>query len=182
MGDWCRAARWFDNQAKLHMTCRTFFSPGFCRYVMFTTRALEHMYSHAQRSSFAKEAGGELFARVIDTYRLVIDSASGPHPSDKRGRHSFLPDVEAGAKERLRQFERGLHAVGLWHTHPERIPTPSSLDKRTTEEYLTAFNGERDRYFSVTLGNCGSHPTMTVWSVDNRGWTSWTEAGYQPAD
>jgi proteasome lid subunit RPN8/RPN11 len=159
------------------MTCRTFFSPGYLQYVMFTPRALEHMYSHAQRTAFAKEAGGELFSRVITAQRLIIDSASGPHLGDKRGRHSFLPDVAAGTEERLRQFELGLHAVGLWHTHPERVPKPSTLDKRTTKEYLEAFDGERDRYFSVILGNCGNHPVMTVWSVSTCACTPWREAG-----
>ncbi|MBU9192990.1 Mov34/MPN/PAD-1 family protein [Burkholderia gladioli] len=159
------------------MTCRTFFSAGYSEYVMFTRAALEHMYLHVQHSRCAKEAGGELFARVFDASCVVIDSASGPHLSDKRSRYSFLPDVDAGAKERLLQWEQGLHAVGLWHTHPECVPTPSGPDRRTTEQYLRAFDGERARYFSVILGNRGAHPVMTVLSVSNRGWTPWVEAG-----
>ncbi|WP_427183783.1 Mov34/MPN/PAD-1 family protein [Bordetella bronchialis] len=137
------------------MTWRTFFSPNFDSYVLFANDALGHMYAYSQRGCFSKEAGGELFARVIDGHRMVIVHASGPHPQDQRSRHSFVPDERAGAKERLRNYELGLHAVGLWHTHPEHVPVPSGRDRCTTEEYLSAFNGERDRYLMAIIGNRG---------------------------
>ncbi|WP_257737079.1 Mov34/MPN/PAD-1 family protein [Pandoraea pnomenusa] len=142
---------------------------------MFSSEALAHMSAHVQRRRLAKEAGGELFARVADAAGLVVECASGPHPSDKRTRCSFLPDVTAAAAERSRQYERGLHAVGLWHTHPELIPNYSHLDRLTTEQYLTAFAGERGHYLMVILGNLRGPPAMRVWSVDNEHCTAWGE-------
>ena len=29
-------------------------------------------------------------------------------------------------------FDRGLHFLGTWHTHPEAVPAPSVTDKETS--------------------------------------------------
>jgi len=57
--------------------------------------------------------------------------------------------------------------VGLWHTHPEKIPSPSGLDCQTTEDYLKAFQGQREHYLMVILGNGNrsNKPNMTVLSA-----------------
>lgn len=158
------------------MSCRTFFTPGCDQYVLFTAAALAHMYAHVQRHRRSKEAGGELFSVAPESDSLVIDVATGPHPSDRRGRHSFQPDVEVATAERLAQFTRNRHAVGLWHTHPEPFPSPSSRDRKTTAEYFAGFSGERDRYLMVILGDRHDPPAMVVWGLDAVGWNRWIEA------
>ncbi|MNK19449.1 hypothetical protein D3C87_376700 [compost metagenome] len=164
------------------MTCRTFFSPDRTRYVLFTEKALRHMYSYAQRKWYQTEAGGEIYSPTPYSSSLLVDAVVGPHPKDRRSRHSYNPDVRAATKARNVEYGRERHAIGLWHTHPEQRPSPSGQDRKTTEEYLRAFSNDRERYLSVIIGNHGEVPEMTVWSAEKCGsWLCWTEFRGQPA-
>jgi len=154
---------------------RIFFYPDFRRYVLFTEDALNHMYAHVQRRCWHKEAGGEIYTVALDNCALIITTATGPNPGDRRGRHSFNPDITATTRHREVQFAHDQHAVGLWHTHPEAQPSPSGQDKKTTEEYLEAFRDDRDRYLMVILGNRGEFPNMAVWSVELSAKGRWVE-------
>lgn len=147
--------------------------PDSSHYVLFTQPVLDHMYSHAQRRWWQKEAGGEIFSRVPDSTGLVIDSVTGPNPKDRRSRHGWNPDCLAADADRQNQFQLGLHAIGLWHTHPEPMPQPSAQDRETTFDYLEAFNKQRSRYLMVIIGNRGAPTAMSVWIAlqeYNRGW------------
>lgn len=160
----------------MNIRCRTFFSPDMTRYVLFTESVLSHMYSHAQRKMFQTEAGGEIYSPTPFYSSLVVDDVAGPHPGDRRGRCSFNPDVKATTQARYAKYEQGRHAVGLWHTHPERQPSPSGTDKSTTEDYLRAFKSDRERYLQVIIGNRGAVPAMTVWCAEKCGnWLRWDE-------
>lgn len=164
----------------MSVKCRTFFSPDMSRYVLFTESVLSHMYAHAQRRIFQTEAGGEIYSPTPYYSSLVVDDVAGPHPQDRRSRCSFNPDIEATTQARHAKYEQGRHAVGLWHTHPERQPTPSGTDKSTTEDYLRAFKSDRERYLTVIVGNRGAVPAMAVWSAEKCGkWLHWDEPHYQ---
>jgi integrative and conjugative element protein (TIGR02256 family) len=158
------------------MNCRTFFSPDMSNYILVTESALKYMYTFVQRNWRQTEAGGEIYSTTPCSPGLVIDTVTGPHPQDRRTRHSCNPDVEATTKARYEEFARDRHAVGLWHTHPEPAPSPSGQDRKTTEEYLKSFGNERDRYLSIIIGNCGKVPKMSVWSMEKSGkWLQWAE-------
>lgn len=133
------------------------------------------MYAHVQKLPWKKEAGGEVFAITSNGHGLIVTTATGPNKGDRRGTHSFNPDVDASTRDRIFQYTKGRHAVGLWHTHPENNPSPSGLDRQTVEEYLKAFQGDRDRYLMVILGNRGDPPNMAVWSAGRNDWGRWVE-------
>lgn len=154
---------------------RIFFYPGNDRYVLFTEPALSHMYSHTQRRLWNKEAGGELFSFDPNSCGLIISTANGPNKTDFRNRHAWNPDINALFKDRHTEFEQNKHAVGLWHTHPEKSPTPSRLDRETTYEYLSSFQGERLYYLMVIIGNQGSIPAMAVWSANSEKRGNWIQ-------
>lgn len=157
------------------MNNRLFFFPGHGRYVLFIAAALEHMYRHAQRRIWHKEAGGEIYAIDPGANGLIVTSALGPNRGDRRTRFSFNPDIEAVKRDREQQFAVGLHAVGLWHTHPEACPSPSGQDRQTAEEYLSSFHGERECYLLVIVGNCGNPPSMKVWAASQGSFATWVE-------
>lgn len=152
---------------------RIFFYPDSTRYVLFTEQALAHMYAHAQRRPWQKEAGGEIFSTEPDATGLVISTAAGPNPRDRRSRCSWNPDTTASDRNRQSEFALGRHAVGLWHTHPEPSPSPSYLDRQTIREYLEAFQSDRSRYLMVIIGNHGSPPNMGVWVTTSEGYGGW---------
>jgi integrative and conjugative element protein (TIGR02256 family) len=154
---------------------RVFFYPDNSQYVLFADHALAHMYSHAQRRLWQKEAGGEIFSSEPDSNGLIINNALGPNPTDQRRRHAWNPDVKASDLNRQSEFEQHRHAVGLWHTHPERLPSPSWRDQNTTWEYLDSFQGDRSRYFMVIIGNHGSVPEMAVWVANGQSPREWVQ-------
>lgn len=152
---------------------RLFFFPDFHRYVLLEKEVLHALYAHAQRFPWCKEAGGELYAAAPNDLGLVICRASGPNPSDLRSRHRFNPDLASVARDRYEQFMRGLHAVGLWHTHPESQPRPSHLDRETTLAYMRGFNGDRARYLMVIIGSAGDPPEVVVCSAEANSECQW---------
>lgn len=151
---------------------RIFFYPDAARYVLFTEPALIHMYAHTQRHPWQKEAGGEIFSMYPGSAGLIIHSATGPNSNDRRRRNSWNPDIKAADLNRQTEFAQGKHAVGLWHTHPEPFPSPSTQDRKTTQEYLATFNSDRSRYLMVIVGNRNSPPAIGVWvaTAENGGW------------
>ncbi len=161
---------------------RFFFYPDNTRYVLFTEQVLTHMYAHAQRRVWQKEAGGEIFSSEPDTGGLIITAATGPNPSDYRRRCSWNPNIKASDRNRQIEFTFNRHAVGLWHTHPENSPSPSGRDQTTTWEYLNAFCGDRSRYLMVIIGNRGKIPGMAVWVAScapSRDWVQLNEVAPQ---
>ncbi|PWK29720.1 Mov34/MPN/PAD-1 family protein [Pseudomonas sp. OV226] len=154
---------------------RIFFYPDNTRYVLFTEQALFHMYAYAQRRLWQKEAGGEIFSSEPDAGGLIITAATGPHPSDRRSRFAWNPNINASDRYRQIEFSHNRHAVGLWHTHPENVPTPSGRDQATTREYLDAFRGDRSRYLMVIIGNRGSVPRMAVWVASHQSTHKWVQ-------
>jgi integrative and conjugative element protein (TIGR02256 family) len=98
--------------------------------VVFDDKVLAHLHNHRQTRFWHREAGGLLFAR-IDGRTITVEEATGPRRSDRRSRFSYSGDRIAEQLEIESMFERGLHYVGDWHTHPEGRPTPSARDDET---------------------------------------------------
>lgn len=145
------------------MSERQFQLPHGRGVVVLSEIVLTHMYKYAQTAIWNREAGGQLFSSTPEQAVVTISMATGPHHQDKRTRCSFHPDICKATEDRHEQFAKGLHAVGLWHTHPESWPEPSDCDRTTTQEYLTAFHGEMEGFLQVIVGNKGSPFNLTVW-------------------
>lgn len=159
------------------MNSRLFFQPDGSSYVLFVGKVLQKLYAHAQRRFWQTEAGGEIFTPDTGGPGIVITAATGPNPRDRRGRHSFIPDVATATADRLRQYEDGRHAVGIWHTHAEASPIPSKRDQITTEDYLKGFGTDRECYLLIIVGNAGNPPVVDVWAVEaGRSGVRWVEA------
>jgi len=101
--------------------------------LVLTDAVLAHFRKHRQVRRWNREAGGQLFAR-FDTPQIRIEVATGPRPTDKRGRTYYHPDRRAERKEIMSQHKRGFHYVGDWHTHPARHPNPSGIDVRNISD------------------------------------------------
>ncbi|WP_374346548.1 Mov34/MPN/PAD-1 family protein [Phenylobacterium sp.] len=95
--------------------------------VILAEPVLAHLAGHRQHRFWQSEAGGQLFAR-LDGGDIVIVEATGPRPSDRRGRNFYRPDKRAEQAEIDARHPRGLHFVGDWHTHPQAHPEPSGSD------------------------------------------------------
>ena len=88
---------------------------------------IEHFRRHQQSQRNRAEAGGQLFATFSGS-SIEVSRATGPRKSDRRSPFGFKPNRGAERREIKKLFRVGLHYVGDWHTHPQRIPVPSSTD------------------------------------------------------
>lgn len=141
--------------------------------VVFSVVVLAHMYGNAQRRVWQKEAGGQIFSPNPHESEVLVTSATGPYPEDQRNRHRFIPNIRRIRFDAMQSFTEGMHSIGLWHTHPEAKPSPSSMDEATTREYLAGHSAEMAGFLLVTLGNEGPQPNMSVYFVGRRLAESW---------
>lgn len=116
--------------------------------LIITSQAVEQLLLHVQKWCWQREAGGVLLGRhLLDSEDVVVDEITGPQSSDRRTRFSFFRSKkhEHIAKERWLSEANTLAYLGLWHTHPEDSPTPSSVDREDWQQAVTndAFDGAR---------------------------------------
>lgn len=116
--------------------------------LIITSQAVEQLLVHVQKWCWQREAGGVLLGRhLLDSEDVVVDEITGPQSSDRRTRFSFFRSKkhEHIAKERWLSEANTLAYLGLWHTHPEDSPTPSSVDREDWQQAVTndAFDGAR---------------------------------------
>ena len=92
----------------------------------------DQIYQYRQTGCLSSESGGVLIGRqIISTGNLIIDHCTVPMPLDvcKRTRYLRKDPKHIEFFTTLRQRENNIYAyVGEWHTHPELIPSYSSMD------------------------------------------------------
>jgi integrative and conjugative element protein (TIGR02256 family) len=104
--------------------------------VVLSDDVVFHVLRHRQKRPWSKEAGGQLFARFSEQ-ATIVHVATGPRPSDRRSRRSYNPDPDAEQGEIDEMYDVGLHYVGTWHSHPEKVPTPSHMDTWTMQRTVS---------------------------------------------
>lgn len=122
--------------------------------LIITEHAVKQMLFHVQRQFWQCEAGGVLLGRhLLDSEDIVVDEVTVPQSTDRRTRFSFFRSKkhEAIAIERWKAEASTLAYLGLWHTHPEDSPIPSSIDRYDWEQAVAndAFDGHRLFFFIV---------------------------------
>ena len=65
-----------------------------------------------------------------------------------------------------KKFENGLHCVGLWHSHPEPLPTPSDEDKALAREHALAASGQLVGLIFAITGTRPMPDSLRVWIDD----------------
>jgi integrative and conjugative element protein (TIGR02256 family) len=118
----------------------------------FSPQVLAHLEAHKQRKLFAREAGGQLFASFDDPSVMQILDITGPRQTDKRSIYNYEPDRIAEKAEISERFARGVHFVGDWHTHRQRIPTPSGIDEHSIRELVRLSSHDLVGFVLVVVG------------------------------
>nr|WP_271983414.1 Mov34/MPN/PAD-1 family protein [Granulosicoccus sp.] len=89
------------------------------------------LLSYRQLQPDSTEAGGVLLGRHLrNETDLVIDEVTEPQPDDSRLRFQFHRSLAHHniALQRWSDANQTCAYLGLWHTHPEDVPTPSQTD------------------------------------------------------
>lgn len=105
-----------------------------------------------QARANSKEAGGMLFARFADGL-ISVDHVTTPSPFDFRSRFAFRPSLAHQRNVIMKQFSKGLHFIGEWHTHPQEQPHPSQQDILTARACLVESEHELNAFVVVVLGS-----------------------------
>ena len=92
---------------------------------------METLYKHRQTSFRVYESGGILVGKVFEEY-ILIEKATTPGKQDKQGLFFFHRH-----KDRAQSLVNNVFSetkgkqiyIGEWHTHREKAPHPSLIDK-----------------------------------------------------
>jgi proteasome lid subunit RPN8/RPN11 len=131
----------------------------------FAPGATSVMRANAQTKLTSSEAVGQLYTRDLTGATVIVEHASLLVPRRaSRGRVQF--DPQKAYAERTALFKRGLHCIGIWHTHPERHPSPSGEDRALARDYAIAARPALAGIVFVIVGTLPPPNTFRVW-VDN---------------
>lgn len=123
--------------------------------IIFSDEVLSHFSRHRQLRFWQSEAGGQLFARFTGK-TINIVKATGPRKPDWRTRFFYFAHRPSEHSEIHALFNEGLHFVGDWHTHPEKIPKPSKLDIQT---YYETFRMSKHALAGMVFVIVGQEPS-----------------------
>jgi len=113
------------------------------------------------------ETGGQLFATFPSSEELRIVYASGPHEKTTRRLFSVRFDLRTDQKEIERLFkQKKLHYVGDWHSHPQEIPVPSWIDKRTMRSRFIKSKHELNLMIMIIVGQAELPAGLWIGSQD----------------
>ncbi len=133
----------------------------------FGASALETLQKHVQVSTKSKESVGQLYSRDLTSGQLVVDVATVLKPTWAAWARVRFETKQAVA-ERQTLFERGLHCIGLWHTHPEPNPTPSPEDRQLARDHALAAQPQLNGLVFAIVGTLPFPLGLRVWIHDGQ--------------
>lgn len=136
--------------------------------LIIVAHALDQMKTFAQHRWWQPEAGGVLLGRhLLDSADVVVDEVTTPQSSDRRSRFGFFRSKqhENLARKRWREEKNSVAYLGLWHTHPEDDPSPSSVDYADWRQAVAGDAFEGDQLFFPIVGR----KRIRVWCLGRRG-------------
>lgn len=102
------------------------------RLVVLSDEVTQVLVRYRQRFPWQTEAGGILLGRRRGNHVEVVQ-ATEPTRLDRRSTYFWERQASGHAQAAIRAWRLAagtVDYVGEWHTHPQRVPTPSSLDRR----------------------------------------------------
>ena len=133
----------------------------------FGASAIETLQKHVQAGSRSKESVGQLYSKDLTRDHLVVDVATVLKPT-RAARAKVRFDTKQAMAEREALFKRGLHCIGLWHTHPEPNPTPSPEDRSLARDHALAALPQLNGLVFVIVGTFPIPAGLRVWVHDGQ--------------
>lgn len=128
------------------------------KLVVLSARVLQVFTKHCQRHFWQHESGGILLGKRRGKHIEVL-VATEPMPSDRRSEYFFGREADGHSEVARLAWRSGNHTVdyvGEWHTHRQRVPTPSGLD-RSEWDKLSAGRSDRNALVTVVVGTQQLH-------------------------
>jgi integrative and conjugative element protein (TIGR02256 family) len=135
--------------------------------VILEDRVVEHFRGARQLRRRDREAGGQLFARLTPPSVIVTD-ATGPAKKATRSRFSFLPNRVGEQLEINAMYDKGLHYVGDWHTHPAPRGEPSARDFQSIGEVVRHSRHAFGGFLLIVVGTSDPPDGLAVYLHDGK--------------
>lgn len=135
--------------------------------LILTARVTEHLWKHRQRCLML-ERGGQLFGQFCRDGRAYIELASGPLKARYASRTRYIPDRERERREIVDMYQKGLHYLGDWHTHPVNSPNPSPQDIETIRSCFLESEGAREALVMIIVGRALFPNGLSVSLINQR--------------
>jgi integrative and conjugative element protein (TIGR02256 family) len=119
---------------------------------------INKMIEYIQDTNDKPESGGILIGFYIEDNSFTITNITTPSAQDVFSRHNFIRTKKNAQKAIDRLFKESNNKkiyLGEWHTHPENIPTPSSLDKTSILKQIRLNKLNSPIIFMIIIGKCG---------------------------
>lgn len=137
------------------------------RKLFVRSTVLKKILPYQQHKPDDLEGGGILIGRILEENdHFIIDDASEPMPQDIRKRTRFTRNPQGHQAYYDTIWKRAggrCFYLGEWHTHPERNPTPSNVDKRDWKRIIQ-LKHESDALFFIIIGT----NRVRVWYGDRK--------------
>ena len=131
--------------------------------IFLSNDVVEVMMKYQQRNGEGAEAGGQLFARFVDGVVHIV-FAGEPKRNDRRWWKGFIPCRKSERREISDLYQKGLHFVGDWHTHPEKVPKYSCRDLRSIQDCFCKSKHELSGLLMIIVGYANSHDeAIRIW-------------------
>ena len=130
------------------------------KVVDILTNVLEEISCWLQKDMLQNESGGYIVGyQHHKTGNIVLESVSTPFPLDIKSRIFFGMKDPRHKVFLLKAKRRKSYYMGVWHTHPQSIPTPSSVDWEDWMQTLIEDKTACEYIFFIIAGSLG----MRVW-------------------
>jgi integrative and conjugative element protein (TIGR02256 family) len=138
---------------------RAFFRRPEAGRIAVAAEAVADMSRLRQTRCWSNEQGGMLLGRLLtQSDDVAIDVATLPDARDRASRFLFFR-VRAPAQALVEKLwlESGGTCVylGEWHTHPQRVPEPSSQDRANWKRIFTEARFDQDFLLFAIVGTDG---------------------------
>ena len=124
--------------------------------IKLDANVLSKISKYIQVEKNMSEAGGVLLGRyIIDSKDIVVDDVTTPMKNDVRQRCYFIKIKSNHQRIVTRRWNKSkgtCNYLGEWHTHPEAVPTPSSIDISEWKRQLRSSKFEDDCLYFIIAG------------------------------
>lgn len=146
--------------------------------LVISETVLRQLYEFRQTDAQSPEAGGTFLGQLlVDDGTGLIETLTIPGKGDRCSRRSFFRSARH-QREVLNYWKNtgqtGTY-LGLWHTHPEPIPTPSTVDltdwKRTIARGI--YPGRGLLFAIAGIDGVGFWMGMKITGIESLGYWKW---------
>ena len=124
---------------------------------------------NSRTGDFRVETGGLLFGERDDVSCIVwVTEAIGPPPDSQKSEQGFIcgtAGVDAANQEKERRTRGAVQYVGMWHTHPNIDPLPSSTDFEGMERILNSTERPASKSLLLIVGTQETTDRFSIGAV-----------------